>query len=66
MPTKNKPKRFNRHRSTKVARRKRRQAILLRGTSRNRAPRPKKRKTIVETKETTKVKVKTAPEKKEE
>ena len=43
MPTKNKPKRFNRHRSTRVARRKRRRTALLTGNKRNRAPRPKKK-----------------------
>jgi hypothetical protein len=53
MPTKNKPKRYNRHRSTRVARRKRKQNDRLTGNKRNRAPRPKKKKTIVETKKET-------------
>jgi intein/homing endonuclease len=38
---KNKPKRLDRARSWRVARRKRKQKLLLTGKSRNRKPRPK-------------------------
>lgn len=48
MPGKNKPKRLNRQRSWRVMRRKKRIAKLVNGNSRNRAPRPKKKKSIVE------------------
>ncbi len=41
MPTKNKPKRFKRNRSWRVARRKLRIDRLIKGTGRNRKPRPK-------------------------
>jgi|TARA_Y100000310_G_scaffold302689_1_gene340360 hypothetical protein len=54
MPTKNKPKRFNRHRSVRVARRKRRQTALLTGNKRNRPKRPKNKNTE-KAKPTTKV-----------
>lgn len=41
MPTKNRPKRFNRNVSVRVARRKRKQADRLAGNKRVRNPRPK-------------------------
>jgi len=41
MPGKNKPKRLDRNRSWRVARRKKRRSILINGNSRNRKPRPK-------------------------
>ncbi len=41
MPGKNKPKRLDRNRSWRVARRKRKRALLVSGNSRNRQPRPK-------------------------
>lgn len=41
MPSKNKPKRFDRNRSWRVARRKNKAKLLLKGTGRNRQPRPK-------------------------
>jgi len=41
MPGKNKPKRLDRNRSWRVARRKKKQKILINGNSRNRKPRPK-------------------------
>jgi hypothetical protein len=41
MPGKNKPKRFDRNRSWRVARRKTKTEELIAGTSRNRKPRPK-------------------------
>ncbi len=41
MPSKNKPKRFDRNRSWRVARRKRKLNDLLTGRGRNRKPRPK-------------------------
>jgi len=48
MPGKNKPKRLDRNRAWRVARRKRRVAKLVGGNSRNRAPRAKKKKVSVE------------------
>jgi len=44
MPGKNKPKRLDRNRAWRVARRKKRIAKLVSGGSRNRAPRAKKKK----------------------
>lgn len=41
MPGKNKPKRLDRNRAWRVARRKRKRNDLIKGTSRNRKPRPK-------------------------
>ena len=41
MPGKNKPKRLDRARSWRVARRKRKQKDFLTGNNRNRKPRPK-------------------------
>ena len=43
MPGKNKPKRLDRNRAWRVARRKKRVAKLVNGNSRNRKPRPKKK-----------------------
>lgn len=43
MPSKNKPKRFDRNRSWRVARRKREQKDFVKGNSRKRKPRPKKK-----------------------
>jgi hypothetical protein len=48
MPGKNKPKRLDRNRSWRVARRKRRIAKLVSGGSRNRKPRPKNKGRVVE------------------
>ncbi len=48
MPGKNKPKRLDRNRSWRVARRKRRIAKLVNGNSRNRKPRPKNKGRIAE------------------
>ena len=42
MPGKNKPKRLDRNRAWRVARRKKKLAELASGNSRNRKPRPKK------------------------
>ena len=44
MPSKNKPKRLDRNRKWRVARRKRKRTDLIKGTSRSRAKRPKKKK----------------------
>jgi hypothetical protein len=44
MPGKNKPKRLDRNRAWRVARRKRKVSKLVSGGSRNRAPRAKKKK----------------------
>ncbi len=41
MAGKNKPKRLDRNRAWRVARRKNKRKALVKGTSRNRAPRPK-------------------------
>ena len=46
MPGKNRPKRLNRNISWRVARRKKRIAKLVDGNSRNRKPRPKKKKVV--------------------
>lgn len=43
MPGKNKPKRFDRNRAWRVARRKKKRNDLVKGTSRNRKPRLKKK-----------------------
>jgi hypothetical protein len=43
MPGKNKPKRLDRNRAWRVARRKKKKAELVKGSSRNRQPRPKKK-----------------------
>lgn len=65
MPGKNRPKRLNRNISWRVARRKKRIAKLVSGGSRNRAPRAKKKKAVVEkVVEVVKKVVKKAPEKK--
>ena len=44
MPSKNKPKRFDRNKNYRVARRKRQQRDLLRGSGRDRKKRPKNKK----------------------
>ncbi|MFA5484727.1 MAG: hypothetical protein WC260_00520 [Candidatus Pacearchaeota archaeon] len=44
MPSKNKPKRFDRKRKFEVARRKKRRNLLLRGFKRSRKKRPKNKK----------------------
>ncbi len=46
MPSKNKPKRLDRHRNYRVARRKNQQKSLLKGTGRNRVKRPKNKEKI--------------------
>ena len=59
MPTKNKPKRFDRNRKFQVARRKMKQKLWLQGKGRSRKKRPKhkneqteeKKETVVEKKE---------------
>ncbi len=43
MPGKNKPKRLDRNRAWRVARRKKKRNLLVKGNSRNRKPRPKKK-----------------------
>lgn len=43
MPGKNKPKRFDRNTKWRVARRKKKKNLLVKGNSRNRKPRPKKK-----------------------
>ena len=43
MPGKNKPKRLDRNRAWRVARRKKKRNDLVKGSSRNRKPRPKKK-----------------------
>jgi hypothetical protein len=48
MPGKNKPKRLDRNRSWRVARRKKRIAKLVNGNSRNRNPRPKNKGRVAE------------------
>ena len=44
MPGKNKPKRLSRNKAWRVARRKKKRKELIKGNSRNRKPRPKKKK----------------------
>jgi len=46
MPGKNKPKRLDRNRAWRVARRKKKRSLLVNGNSRNRKPRPKKKGVI--------------------
>lgn len=46
MPSKNKPKRLDRNRAVRVARRKSKQKKLASGNSRNRKPRPKNKVNI--------------------
>ena len=46
MSGKNKPKRLDRNRSWRVARRKKKRKFLVEGSSRNRKPRPKKKGVI--------------------
>ena len=41
MPGKNKPKRLDRNRAWRVARRKKKRSLLVKGNSRKRQPRPK-------------------------
>jgi len=48
MPGKNKPKRLDRNRSWRVARRKRKQALLASGVGRVRKKRVKKKKVVIE------------------
>jgi len=50
MPSKNKPKRLDRNRAWRVARRKKKRKALINGKSRNRKPRPKNKKAAGETK----------------
>ncbi len=47
MPGKNKPKRLDRNRAWRVARRKKKRNELVKGTSRNRKPRPKNKGVVV-------------------
>ena len=46
MPGKNKPKRLDRNRAWRVARRKKKRSLLVKGNSRNRQPRPKNKGVI--------------------
>ena len=46
MPGKNKPKRLDRNRAWRVARRKKKRNLLVKGNSRNRKPRPKKKSIV--------------------
>jgi len=46
MPGKNKPKRLDRNTKWRVARRKKKQSLLVNGNSRNRKPRPKNKSVI--------------------
>jgi len=55
MPGKNKPKRLDRNRAWRVARRKRKLAELASGKSRNRKPRPKKKGVVSVTEKVVKV-----------
>ena len=48
MPGKNKPKRLDRNRGIRVARRKKKVRDVVNGTSRNRKPRPKHKGAVVE------------------
>ena len=48
MPGKNKPKRLDRNRSWRVARRKKKRNDLINGNSRNRKPRPKNKGVIAD------------------
>ena len=48
MPSKNKPKRFDRNKNYRVARRKKRQRLLSTGNKRNRKPRPRKKGKVEE------------------
>ena len=54
MPGKNKPKRLDRNRAWRVARRKKKRGELVQGTSRNRKPRPKKKGLVEAVKEVAK------------
>jgi len=49
MPGKNKPKRLDRNTAWRVARRKKKRNLLVKGNSSNRKPRPKHKGKIVET-----------------
>lgn len=55
MPGKNKPKRLDRHRSWRVARRKKKINLLTSGNSRNRKLRPKKKMVSSSSKDMAKV-----------
>jgi len=59
MPGKNKPKRLDRNTAWRVARRKKKRALLVKGNSRNRKPRPKHKGVV--TKVVEKVKKVVAP-----
>lgn len=48
MPSKNKPKRLDRNTAWRVARRKKKRNELIKGTSRNRKPRPKHKGVVSE------------------
>ena len=66
MPGKNKPKRLDRNRSWRVARRKKKRNLLIKGNSRNRKPRPKHKGAVTETKPVKKKVVKKEAPKKTE
>jgi len=64
MPAKNKPKRLDRNRSWRVARRKRDLAKVAAGSGRNRKPRPKHKGIVAVEKVVESIKKVVAPEKK--
>jgi len=49
MPSKNKPKRLDRNTAWRVARRKKKRNLLVKGNSRNRKPRPKHKDIVTKT-----------------
>jgi hypothetical protein len=65
MPGKNKPKRLDRNTKWRVARRKKKQSLLVKGNSRNRKPRPKHKGVVVKAIKKVKKVVKKVVEKKE-
>ena len=65
MPSKNKPKRLDRNTKWRVARRKKKQGLLVKGNSRNRKPRPKHKGVIAKVKKVVRKVEKKVVEKKE-
>jgi len=67
MPGKNKPKRLDRNTAWRVARRKKKRNLLVKGNSRNRKPRPKHKgvvtKVVEKVKKVVKVKKKVSEDK---
>ena len=66
MPSKNKPKRFDRQRNSRVARRKRRRELLVTGKKRSRGVRPKQKVSTSLLNASTPAKQTAKPQKKEE